>query len=124
MLDEARNEEGLTVQEKLDRLYGLRKERESIVYETEAEINALRDKIEAMTNVIQGEIDKLADEISEECMNLGESIKGTYLQVIYSKGREMFDNARLKTMLPNVYRDFLTTGKPSVRIAENKTKEK
>jgi len=124
MFEEAINEEGLTTAEKLDRVYALKIERDHMTADLYAKIAELNQEITAKTALIDPEIKALEGEIIETCMNLGESVRGTYLQVIYTKGKEIFDTARLKAQMPDTYRDFITTTKPSVRIAEIKAKEK
>ena len=116
--------EGLTPKETLDRIYALRLERADMTRDLEEQIFRLTTQIQEKTADIDREIDSLESEAKEACMNLGESIKGSYLQVIYTKGKEIFDVARIKATLPVTYTEFLTTTKPSVRIADIKAKEK
>lgn len=124
MLEEAHKEEGLTTAEKLDRVYALNIERDHMTADLYVKIADLNKEIMEKTALIDPEITQLESEVKEACMNLGESVRGTYLQVIYTKGKEIFDPARLKAQMPDTYREYMTTTKPSVRIAEIKAKEK
>lgn len=117
----------MNIREKLDQLYGLRQERFNMNLDVEASIASHKVEIEKLTQyanerseVIDDVIKDLESEIIAEARELKQSMVGTYLQVIYSKGRQIVDSDKLKKVFPQVYEKCTKETEPSVRIAEKK----
>lgn len=117
-------EKPLTTAEKLDRLYGMILERDSSVSEIDIRIETLQKERREKTGVIDEEIALLEAEIKEECLGAEESTKGRFLQVVFTKGRKIFDSTGFKDSYPALYEKFTTLSKPSVSIRGVALKEK
>lgn len=81
-----------TVRERLDALADLRDLREREVLDLRAKIATLEAEIEARTKTVSGVIDALEETIKKECVQRRRTVKGSRLQVVYTKGRVTWNN--------------------------------
>lgn len=117
----------MNVREKLDRLYGLRLERNQLTFdlddkiaELKRQINDIETQKDERASDIEPEIQRIEDEITKEVHDLKQTIKGSFLQAIYTKGAERIDSKKLRILYPEIAKECTKTGQPSVRLAEVK----
>jgi len=115
---------------KLDRLAELNAERDLLnikrqelidgilTDEIKAQINEVEVEFEPQYNTINDSADELSKAIKEEVVGLGESVKGSVLQAVFSKGRTSWVTTGLDGYIINhpELNQFKKVGDPSVSI--------
>lgn len=115
---------------KLDELYELQAQRTVAELDKQALIDSvmtpeIKEKLDEINAefasrvaVLDEKITILTDEIKKDVIEHGESLKGTYLQAVYMKGRVSWDTKKLEGLMmviPQVS-EARSVGEPSVSI--------
>lgn len=113
----------MNVQQKLNRLFGLKSEffgshipERKEIEDLKLKITEIERKISEENTPLRLEIERLESEISTETIELGSSQRGDYLQAIYTKPPTTFDSKSFKLEQPSLYKQFSKTGNPRVKI--------
>jgi hypothetical protein len=115
-MEQAIQIEELTTAEKLDRLYALQIERADAAKDIDAQITMLSEERRRRTGSVDIEIERLEGEVKEECMAKGETVKGRFLQVVYTKGKTILDIETFKQAHPALFDTYSKISKASASI--------
>lgn len=106
----------LSTAEKLDRIYALQIERADSVKDIDAQISLLQEERNRKTVNVDAELAQLEGEVKEECLSKGETIKGRFLQVVFTKGKTIFDSTLFKQAHPTLFDTYSKVSKASASI--------
>ena len=76
----------------------------------------LQEDRKRKTGAVDIEIERLEGEVKEECLNKGETVKGRFLQVVYTRGKTILDIETFKQAHPALFDTYSKISKASASI--------